>query len=56
VIPSRKLTGADAGGGILEIVAADAVRRLDTGRILSKDDIEAAADQYWTEWSSLRPD
>jgi hypothetical protein len=47
---------ADAGGGVLEVVAEDAVLRLDTGRIVSTDEIEAVAEEYWTEWSSGAPE
>jgi hypothetical protein len=46
----------DNGGGVLEVVAGDAVLSLDTGRFVSKDEIEAEADAYWTEWSSRRPE
>jgi hypothetical protein len=47
---------SDAGGGVLEVVAEDAVLTLDAGRIVSKEEIEAVAEKYWTEWSSRRPE
>ena len=47
---------AEGGGGVLEVVATDAVLSLDTGHFVSKEEIEAVADAYWTEWSSRRPE
>lgn len=46
----------DNGGGVLEVAAGDAVLCLDTGRLVSKDEIEAVAEAYWSEWSSRRPE
>jgi translation initiation factor IF-1 len=40
----------------VRIVAGDAVLCLNTGRFVSKDEIEVVADAYSTEWSSHRPD
>lgn len=47
---------AEDAGGVLEVVATEAVLSLDTGRVLSQPEIEAVADAYWTEWSSRRPE
>jgi hypothetical protein len=47
---------ANGAGGVLEVVATDAVLSLDTGRVVSRDEIEAIADAYWTEWSSRSPE
>lgn len=51
---SRKV--ATGAGGVLEVVATDAVLSLDTGRVVSKDEIETIADAYWAEWSSRSPE
>lgn len=47
---------ANGAGGVLEVVATDAVLSLDTGRFVSQAEIEAVAAAYWTEWSSRRPE
>ena len=47
---------ANGAGGVLEVVATEAVLSLDSGRFLSQAEIEAVADAYWTEWSSRRPE
>ena len=46
----------DAVGGTLRVAAASAELRLDSGRPVPLAEIQEVAEEYWTEFSTSRPD
>ena len=46
----------DAAGGTLRVTTANAELRLDSGRTIPFAEIEEVASDYWTEFSSSKPD